>query len=55
MSKDNKYLKRCPFCGGEAKQEQARGSFGGYNLTKVYCQECSANTSSVEKWNRREG
>ncbi len=51
--KEEIVLKECPFCGGEAKKEQTRGSFGGYCLTTVYCQTCSANTSNAEKWNKR--
>ncbi|KKL20689.1 hypothetical protein LCGC14_2452940 [marine sediment metagenome] len=46
-------LKKCPFCGSEAKQEQSHGSFGGYGLEKIYCQGCSANAGSAADWNER--
>ena len=46
-------LLACPFCGGFAREEQIRGSFGGYGLTSIYCQECGASVSNREVWNAR--
>ncbi len=48
-------LKKCPFCGGEAKMK--------YNVNKYYwavCSECSVETDgsyskieAIKQWNRR--
>jgi len=43
----------CPFCGGEAKEENQRGQWEGYNIKNIYCQKCAATASSKEDWNRR--
>ena len=45
-------LDPCPFCDGEAKEEQTRGSYGGYNLKTVYCQSCGASAKK-DAWNTR--
>jgi len=45
-------LLNCPFCGGEAKEEEKRGSFGGYGFKRVYCQKCTANAKK-EDWQKR--
>lgn len=46
-------LKRCPFCGGEAKIE-------GYKIFWATCKECTTETKvfdtkeeAIEAWNRR--
>jgi len=46
-------LKPCPFCGGEAREQEQRGSFGGYGLTEIYCLDCSARSSDKDDWNTR--
>ena len=53
-------LKRCPFCGGEAKLNITRGFKGEVIAAFVYCRECGANTrgyalesTAREAWNRR--
>jgi len=46
-------LAPCLHCGGEAKEEQTRGSFGGYGLKTVYCQECKSSSPNPETWNSR--
>jgi len=50
---DMKELKRCPFCGGEAKIE-------GYKIFWATCKECTTETKvfdtkeeAIEAWNRR--
>lgn len=48
-------LKKCPFCGGEAKVEKRNYGY------QVRCQKCGARgkyskdsrDESIEKWNRR--
>lgn len=52
QSKKGKLLP-CPHCGGEAKEEQTKGSFGGYHLTTIYCQNCSASAPNKKIWNKR--
>ena len=49
----NPKLKPCPHCGNEAKEEQTRGSFGGYGLKTVYCQSCSSSSTDIKTWNMR--
>ena len=59
-------LKRCPFCGGEAKTEQceditynAKGKARIYPYTAVYCVDCGAKIEEqdeeelVDMWNTR--
>lgn len=43
---------KCPFCHGDFMEEDVPGSFGGYNLTRMKCQGCSANLSNkdYQKW-----
>ncbi len=43
----------CVHCGGEAKEEQTHGSFGGYDLKTVYCQKCGSSSPNPETWNLR--
>ncbi len=47
-------IKPCPFCGSKAKEEQTHGSFGGYGLKSVYCQnsECTGE-AKLKDWNKR--
>ena len=52
---DSDGLLVCPFCGSSAREEQTRGSFGGYRLTTVYCLQCGASAPSKETWNKRVG
>lgn len=52
-SEDDNGLLPCPFCGGEAKEEPQRGTWGGYKITNIYCQKCSASISNKEHWNKR--
>ena len=59
-------LKRCPFCGGDAKTEQceditynAKGKARIYPYTAVYCVDCGAKIEEqdeeelVDMWNTR--
>ena len=59
-------LKRCPFCGGEAKTEQceditynAKGKARIYPYTAVYCVDCGARIEEQDEeeladmWNTR--
>jgi len=46
-------LKRCPFCGGEAREQEQPGSFGGYGITEISCRDCSARASNNDDWNTR--
>ena len=57
--KSNTDLKRCPFCGGEAKIDKTTS-----NAVEVACSECSASTplfwafiggeeKAIEAWNTR--
>lgn len=39
-------LKRCPFCGGEARMN--------YWRRLVNCESCGATSESVDAWNRRQ-
>lgn len=50
---DEDELLDCPFCGKFAKEEQTRGSFGGYRSTTVYCQNCGVSAPSKKVWNKR--
>lgn len=52
-------LKRCPFCGGEAKLNITRGFKGEVIAAFVYCTKCGVSTfgytlekSAKEVWNR---
>lgn len=46
-------LKPCPFCGGLAREEPARGVFGGYRIYHVYCISCGSSSPDVKTWNKR--
>lgn len=59
-------LKRCPFCGGEAKTEQceditcnAKGKARIYPYTAIYCVDCGARIEEQDEeeladmWNTR--
>lgn len=53
-------LKKCPFCGGEAKLNITRGFKGEVIAAFVYCTKCGVGTlnytlakSVKETWNRR--
>jgi len=55
---DNKELKRCPFCGGEA-QDDCSPSYS-QKLRYVLCKKCEAqgplsdtNDEAIAAWNRR--
>lgn len=40
-------LKPCPFCGGDAKEEE-------YEFcVRIVCQECYSESRSIESWNTR--
>lgn len=43
----------CPFCGGYAHVFEI-GKFCGYT-EHVGCNECTAECSTIEEWNRRDG
>lgn len=60
-------LKKCPFCGGEAKKKAAEVS--GYRMAYIACESCGASSSiynigkprirdeenpAIKAWNRRE-
>jgi hypothetical protein len=51
MSKEE--LKPCPFCGGEAKEIQTPGSYGGYHLTIIQCAHCKSTGTNDIIWNLR--
>lgn len=53
LKKKMEELKKCPFCGGEAK-------IVGYSLFWIVCEECLAETAgfatkeeAIKAWNRR--
>ena len=53
-------LKKCPFCGGEAKVHQYYPPFARRVRTTVRCTKCKCNSGewglknkAVEAWNRR--
>ncbi len=51
---NKKELKRCPFCGGEAKEASSKFAFND-----VYCESCGARTTAfymgdaIKAWNKR--
>lgn len=53
MSDSSPKLLPCPFCGGSAKEQQAKGSFGGYKITRIYCQGCGSSAHDRMRWNSR--
>ena len=54
------FIRRCPFCGGEARLTEHFGLFDGVPF-KVSCRECGASMADFEReeviaaWNRRAG
>ena len=63
------YLKKCPFCGGEAELKYDRVGVGGIGTASfIRCRKCEAQTfkyvispkyasddMAIEAWNRRIG
>lgn len=53
QAEELKVLKPCPFCGGKAREELARGMFEGYRIYHIYCQGCGSSSPNVKIWNMR--